>query len=106
MSGRQIYEAAVVRDAPIPEQPGKESQATRGNRGVDIWLLPIKRLGGAARRQAVPLIPSPMNDRGEEFVHARQALRTIFMVFPQWLAEYELAAIRQVAGIQPIVEVS
>ena len=106
MSRRQIDKAAMVRDAPMPEQPGQQTQARRGNRGVDVWLLPIKCLGSTACRQAVPFIRSSMGDRGKEFVHARQSLRAILMMFPQWLAKDELAPVGQVASVEPIVKAS
>ena len=73
-----------------------------GDGAVDVRLLERNCLRCAARRQPIPPVGLRVNDGRKEFVSTRQPFGAIFAVLPQRLAQHELAAISQIAGVQPV----
>jgi hypothetical protein len=104
LTGSKIHKASVVWDAPMPKQSSQQGQCVSRNGAVNVRLLSIQGLCGAACRQSISFIRLSLNDGGEELVHARQPFRAILAIFPQRLAEHKLAPIGEIPGIQPVLK--
>ena len=92
----------MIGAASVPEQPGQQGEHMIRDGAVDVRLLAVERLRGAARRQMIPFIRAPVDDRREEFMDARQPFCPILAIFSQRLAEHELPPISEIAGIEPL----
>src|SRR5579863_8421450 len=71
---------------------------------VDVRLLAVEGLGGAARWQMIPFVRASVDDGREEFMDARQPFCPILVIFSQRLAEHELPPISEIAGIEPVMK--
>jgi hypothetical protein len=88
----------------MPKQSGQQRQRMIRNGTVNVRFLSVQGLGGAARRQMIPLIRTSVNDGGKELMYTRQSFEAILSIPPQRLAEHELSPIGEIPGIQPVMK--
>ena len=88
-------------DLPAPEQLRQQAKRMTGDDLIHEWLLPIKRLKGAATRRGI-FTERGIGNLWEELTNRAQPVRFSGIASIPWLAQHELAAIGAVSEVEPV----